>query len=97
MSMMTEEEAKGKWCPFARYAMREEPAANRWKQSEGADEPHALNPVPCRCIGSACMAWRWSAGATFDAKRGFFVQDLGEHGVGHARGYCGLAGPVSAS
>ena len=25
----------------------------------GSSEPHALNPVPCRCIASECMAWRW--------------------------------------
>lgn len=84
--MHTEQEASTRWCPFARYAVSDQPGANRWKQSEPT--PHALNPVPCRCIASQCMAWRWAAttmiapgtGEWFDEKTG-----------GDARGYCGLA------
>lgn len=56
----TEAEARTKWCPFVRVGVQSEapPGVNRWKQSLPADEPWALNPVPCRCIASDCMAWR---------------------------------------
>lgn len=55
---LTEAEARTKWCPFSRYSVGGDTHGNRWKQSLPEDEPHALNPVPCRCIGSDCMAWR---------------------------------------
>lgn len=51
---MTEEEAKTKWCPFARVVDRQvelTAAANRWYGN-------AFSSNSC-CIGSACMAWRW--------------------------------------
>lgn len=71
--MLTEAEAKAKACPFAKVD-----GSNRWKQSLPADEPWAMNPVGCRCIGSACMAWRW--------KNNPIGKPLG------TEGYCGLAG-----
>lgn len=50
---MTEDEAKTKWCPFARvegpYAYGN-PAINRTAKNQPAKNT--------RCIGSACMAWR---------------------------------------
>lgn len=57
---LTEREAASKWCPHARYQWQSDPSANRWKQSLPEEQPHALNPVPCRCIASECMAWRWA-------------------------------------
>ena len=51
---MTEEEAKTKWCPFARAQTADTdaaPAVNRTLRG-GID-------LGCHCIGSACMAWRW--------------------------------------
>lgn len=76
---MTDDEAKTKWCPFVRYSASSSsyPTANRWKQSAPPEEPHALNPVPCRCIAADCMAWRWCESAKAGAD---------EHG------FCGLAG-----
>lgn len=58
---MTEDEAKTKWCPFARPAAVAphdcgEVRGNR--NMDGAVDTGAL------CIASQCMAWRWS-----DAKR----------------------------
>lgn len=78
---MTEEEAKTKWCPFARVVtlMRRSDdrteflgvaAGNRLGLSaeiEIKGSTDRANPESARCIGSACMAWRWhelpSAGA----------------------------------
>lgn len=79
--MLTEDEAKTKWCPFARYQGFRDGGVNRWKQSAPADEPHALNPIPCRCIASDCMAWRWK-----DTTNPY-PEDRAQWG-----GYCGLAG-----
>lgn len=59
--LLTEEQASTKWCPHSRYNSNGELASNRWKQSLPEDQPHALNPVPCRCIASECMAWRIGA------------------------------------
>lgn len=47
--VVTEEEAKTKWCPFVRYGATA--AVNRDFQSQYSDRH-------CHCIGSACMAWR---------------------------------------
>ncbi len=95
---MTEEEARAKWCPFVRYSVAfDDYASNRWKQSLPEDEPHALNPVPCRCIGSACMSWRWVQRITNKKE----IYDY-QHYIGAPRaepiyentehGFCGLAG-----
>lgn len=57
--MFTEEQAKEKWCPFARCAMKGEEdkwyvnGINRWPLA-AAD--HQTGP---KCIASECMAWRW--------------------------------------
>ncbi|MDR3439848.1 hypothetical protein [Telmatospirillum sp.] len=52
--LMTEEEARKKWCPHVRFAATadESNAANRWNDANG-------NPPSCRCLASECMSWRW--------------------------------------
>lgn len=53
MNAMTEDEAKTKWCPFARYpAVVADPGAN-----VGYPNPAVASNANSRCIGSACMAW----------------------------------------
>ena len=42
--ILTEEEAKNKWCPY---------------QGTG-EAARSANSVVYRCIASDCMAWRWS-------------------------------------
>ena len=89
---MTEEEAKTKWCPFARClgyaddAEGDESACSFNREYEGKGAPGAF------CIASQCMAWRWQDGSHFDPTRNAWVVDYGQHGKGLARGYCGLAG-----
>lgn len=55
--MTTEAEAKDKWCPFART----------YEQAGSDGNPVSVNRAAmssgimpdCRCLASACMAWRW--------------------------------------
>jgi hypothetical protein len=89
--MMTEEEARGKWCPASRYSAHDEPSSNRWKQSLPLDEPHATNPVPCRCIASACMWWRWVQGEPDPTDDDPFRAETRR--LPPSLGYCGAAGP----
>jgi hypothetical protein len=51
---MTEEEAKTKWCPFARVSMAWQSSIGSANRGLTEDEKPLAN-----CIGSACMAWRW--------------------------------------
>lgn len=44
---MTEEEAKTKWCPAFRG------------NDHGINRPLEMENLIGRCLGSACMAWRW--------------------------------------
>ena len=90
--MMTEKEAKQKWCPFVREEVM-------------PGEPFMGQP---RCIGSACMAWRtiietnnrqadsgppagdgWDKAGPVTGEGGFITKRQNWH---RAVGYCGLAG-----
>lgn len=58
---MTEAEAKTKWCPQARVGgsvgtEAQGTSTNRWHHQPISD----VQAADYRCIGSACMAWRWS-------------------------------------
>lgn len=52
---MTEDEAKQKWCPFARCG--NEPGCNRSGRNRSGRD-FAAEPY---CLGSDCMMWRWYA------------------------------------
>jgi hypothetical protein len=61
---MTEEEAKTKWCPFARSHVSAtitrdrnpfQVAMTAVNRVENTDSP----PQYTFCLGSFCMAWRW--------------------------------------
>lgn len=92
---MTEEEAKKKWCPFAR-AQQFQSVHN---VSSAIGEPVADNPAVNRdtmnvnCIGSACMAWRVSEMAYFDRwGRPVKATDNAAVKEKDLGGICGLAG-----
>jgi hypothetical protein len=57
---MTEDEAKTKWCPFARV-YDESAAANRaCIEASPIEEEDLQNKT--RCLASGCMAWRTDGG-----------------------------------
>lgn len=63
---MTEDEAKEKWCPFARC--NHDNGGNRPAYGNGGDGPVEDDyctdvAMQSPCIGSACMAWRWESAA----------------------------------
>lgn len=84
---MTEDEAKTKWCPFARVAPPGN-GGNRYSfDTDTMSGPYA------RCLGSLCMAWR-AGGERIPT--GGFIDQSGQNQVttysDAPGGYCGLAG-----
>ncbi len=91
--ILTEEDAKTKWCPFSRTMVwrnslggSSATAVNRW-----ADEDGPALPTACICLGSGCMAWRWKREFVFKAD-GVQVHLVDEVVEPPIHGYCGLAG-----
>lgn len=100
--MMTEEEAKTKWCPQARIdGLTDLPAYNRCIDGSA--------PKASCCIGSACMMWRWSQqgrqNIASHAVEGWehipaedsddgveFWREPEDRWIRRWHGYCGLAG-----
>lgn len=87
---MTEEEAKTKWCPFARVggpmqSEAEGTSYNRWHGSDGTTAAMLAENHITLCIGSACMAFRWSNGAYPLPNDPPSISE-------RYTGYCGLAG-----
>lgn len=93
---MTEDEAKAKWCPFARHA--------NGSGGVGVNRVNWDREYPyANCIASACMAWRCTPEVCHvlvpddvqgwrDA--GWRIEQRGNDqcGVSGGVGYCGLAG-----
>ena len=101
---MTEDEAKTKWCPFARVAAptcvqkkrsREwigVTAANRGDLSDAVEanvSGSAMLPASALCIASACMAWRWDWESQTIEIGG--TLELPQSIVSTTHGHCGLA------
>lgn len=89
--LLTEEEAKKRWCPFARVTIGGKlPTSMNRLQTIGKDsdgdtvtEGALRLPIGARCIASECMAWRhhgpgWRTSET----AGNYAVELG---------FCGLA------
>lgn len=102
---MTEEEAKTKWCPFARVGVAanpEIPPANR--DVDMSVQPFGPKLFPAAfCIGSACMAWRRDVqrlhrphSAEIELKRLGYEWRLDpidpNYIINDWNGFCGLAG-----
>jgi hypothetical protein len=81
--ILTEEEAKTRWCPFARQLMR---AGDTWAPANRDRDYDDM----CLCIASQCMAWRWN-NAMSEAE---FVKMATTGETKAPVGFCGLAGKV---
>ena len=57
--IVTDQEARQKWCPFAMAAgsYEDKPAGTGITTFNRSDSGHA--DKNCMCLGSDCMAWRW--------------------------------------
>ena len=91
--ILTEAEAKTKWCPFARELVHQ--------LSSGAVIVNNRVAADAPCMASGCMAWRWAQGGDVFADgaakcpAGHFAEQCGctpDRVVRLQRGYCGLAG-----
>jgi hypothetical protein len=64
---LTEEDAREKWCPFAR--------ADAYPASESSvtvnREGSSFTRKACLCIASNCMAWRWAEEKSVTDRRGY--------------------------
>lgn len=59
---MTEDEAKAKWCPLARSTSWVK--VDEWTVATANREDDGGVLANCNCIGSGCMAWRWTGKET---------------------------------
>lgn len=96
---MTEAEAKRKWCPFQRVATLGGSAVGNMGTNEKGKEPLFV-PLG-ECIGSECMAWRWSEATPtkvgpkmvdFSDPKNYRVYDQALPAPERRRGFCGLVG-----
>lgn len=87
---MTEDEAKTKWCP--QYQVNGGTDADDNRSTRFLPETKAYGPslLNAKCIGSACMAWRWDRELwqLQTDEKGMCLRK--EDGIYH--GFCGLAG-----
>ena len=105
---MTEQEAKTKWCPFARVTWQTD--ATSWNRvQDGAGNVDEGTGNACKCLGSDCMAWRATKGdeeplieavRRYRNENGASLKDAKEYVETHPEyrrgtpdgGFCGLAG-----
>lgn len=74
--MITEAEAKTKWCPLARASSSRDETGASVNRGYGGTDKGTVPDIDCMCIASACMAWR--------------PADIGSGLVGS--GFCGAFG-----
>ena len=79
VALLTEDEARAKWCPFARL-----PHGLNRVGSASLDDGPLISAAVC-CIASVCMAWRWN--------EPWRAQHPDETELDN-RGFCGLAGRI---
>ena len=87
--MMTESEARTKWCPQVDLNAYRDSVMQALHRDEGA-----------RCIGSGCMFWRWTYLRADDespppkGERGWVKSSRYTFHKQTETGFCGMAGPV---
>lgn len=86
---MTEDEAKTKWCPFARTVLQVDSAGDAL--SIGNRHYHNDGPASF-CIASSCMAWRWDQEPIRWSGRPGESMKPSEWEPSAEQGFCGLAG-----
>lgn len=65
MAMITEKEAKKRWCPHARVMVDQDVEVSVNRSVRGGE------PDPdCLCLASDCMAWRWESYRKLDDREG---------------------------
>jgi hypothetical protein len=75
--MMTEKEARTKWCPFMRaFEIHSADVGGAWAGAAAINTDKAVDE--CRCIASECMMWR--------------IETDADNQKMEWTGYCGLAG-----
>lgn len=82
--MLTENEAKQRWCPFARVTLYPSHDGSAWNRSVVNSGERQRQEVATLCIGSACMAWRWAT-----------TEEGSKSRESRTHGFCGLAGRPS--
>jgi len=87
---MTEEEAKTKWCPFARTVQTDGTASSMPRNRIGNQDTMTTDAdrlLGMQCIGSASMAWRWQEAYPRQAEDTFANRST-------TQGFCGLSGKL---
>lgn len=105
--MMTEDDAKTKWCPMARYGVRDNSGAwtgtshNRAILLDNDSENRESPVTTIKCIGSDCMMWRQGQkrNPAWKPRHGMIAYEEQHPAdqepayiVDPDHGYCGLAG-----
>lgn len=92
--LLTEEEAKTKWCPQMRqpqFVMTTIQGASPVVVGGSNADQDGMRFPRHNCIASACMAWRWwDAAGPLCSDEGRPLEDAPDPSA--RRGYCGLAG-----
>lgn len=93
--LLTEEQAKEKWCPMVRTGLTAGMAVNHHVAGEGREGVHDET----RCIASGCMMWRKTtitthkpSGEKFSYPLVINASERDHYEVDRSRGFCGLAG-----
>jgi len=88
--LVTEKEARTKWCPDARVGLTAGMAVNRHPDDSVNED--------CCCAGSACMAWRWWGLFINEADqiptRSYPGERIDPSSAPRRVGYCGRAGQL---
>lgn len=86
--LLTEEEARRKWCPLARSLFISRTSDGMGAAGANRDMPDGMIPS---CLASTCMAWRW-----LDPKKIRDIDLVTSDVVDEQprRGYCGSFGQI---